>query len=432
MMRQWPVFLNMDPWLTVALVIGTKVFVSLLRMGLAKLAVPKEKLEVPKGSEPKLQDPPLDLNDETVAKLKKKWADKLASIPATGKQYLVIGCGFLGQQVIKALHQRGEQHIRVFDLVLPAASHQLAGVQYVQGNVVEMDAVRAACKGVDVVYSTFAVIRYWETLPHQLAASVKVNVDGTNTVVEACLLEGVGQLISTSTSNVNITRQPEMQIFNEDTPYVTNENAPHHYAYTKMIAEILVLQANSKSGAGGKPLLTTCVRPCSGIFGARDRLCVQRMLELNRYEIVVTGLMDWVYVDNVVWGHLLAEKGLNTKPAEVAGKAFCVSNSEAMTIVDLAKLVQRHNPALTLKYLPRALILGMAALFDKIRGLAKGSMLETGEVMQLSNGSFAAAGANYILQSDRASRVLGYAPVLTIEEGVVLSVHEFREKTKAQ
>lgn len=207
--------------------------------------------------------------------------------------------------------------MRAFDVVVPAPAARVSGVQYVQGDVNDMKAVRAACEGADVVYSTFAIIRYWESMPHQLQANAHVNVDGTNTVVEACLAEGVGQLISTSTSNVCVSKTKDLQIFDEDTPYVTADNAPHHYAYTKALAEVLVLNANGKSDGKGRALQTACVRPCSGIFGSRDRFIVQRLLDKGGYDVVVLGTIDWIYVDNVVWGHLLAERALTEKPNQV-------------------------------------------------------------------------------------------------------------------
>lgn len=213
---------------------------------------------------------------------------------------------------------RGETNVRAFDITIPdALKAQFPQVKWLQGDVNDMAAITAACRGVDVVYSTFAAIRYWESMAYQLPISMRVNVDGTNSVVEACIQESVKVLISTSTSNVTVPNIDEPQVFNEDTPYVNNTNAPHHYAYTKALAEQLVLQAHGKPLANGERLKAAAIRPCSGIFGSRDRFLLQRLVERGSYEIVVEAKIDFVYVDNVAYAHLLLENALQTKPDEV-------------------------------------------------------------------------------------------------------------------
>lgn len=361
-----------------------------------------------------------------VAQLEKRWTDAVRGLGKTEKQYLVIGAGFLGTRIISALVLRGER-VRAFDMVISEAlKTKFPEVMWIQGNVNDMDALRAACRGVDVVYSTFATIRYWESLPYQLPASMTVNVDGTTSVIEACLAENVPMLVSTSTSNVCVTKDLTIvQEFNEDTPYVNNLNAPHHYAYTKAIAEQLVLSANGKPLANGGKLQTVCVRPCSGIFGSNDRLVLERMLTNKKYEIVVTSVIDWVYVDNVAWGHLLAERGLREKSDQVAGKSFCVSNNEVMSITDMLGYAMAMRPSLTLQRLPRWLMFGMSDTLDFLRGIFKERFPALGELQQLSRTSFVAAGLNYVLKSTRAATVLGYKPVFTVKEGVFLGVTSF-------
>ena len=260
---------------------------------------------------------------------------------------------------------RGEQYITAFDIsISEALRKQYPNVKFVQGSVNDMKAVREAVQGADVVYSTFAIIRYFERLPFQLQRSALVNVEGTNTVVEACIEENVPMLISTSTSNVCVTDSKEFQVFDETTPYVNMANAPHHYAYTKAQAEQLVLQANSKPLANGKRLLTAAVRPCSGIFGSRDRFVLQRFLERGTYDIIFVARIDWVYVDNVVWGHLLMEQALARDPNGVGGKPVCVSNNQPCTTLDMFNTACKINPGKTYRRLPRAPFEAMAAVLD--------------------------------------------------------------------
>lgn len=86
----------------------------------------------------------------------------------------------------------------------------------------------------------------------------KVNVDGTNALISACVKAGVRKLIYTSSSGV-IFNGEDVEGADETTPYVKKHM--HVYMETKIIAERALIAANGKSG-----LLTTILRP-SGIFG---------------------------------------------------------------------------------------------------------------------------------------------------------------------
>jgi nucleoside-diphosphate-sugar epimerase len=99
-----------------------------------------------------------------------------------------------------------------------------------------------------------------------------------------------------------------------------------YYTQTKAEAEQLVLKANGVNG-----LLTVAVRP-SGIFGPGDPMMLPSMVAQARAgkmkAVIGNGqnLWDFTYIDNVVHGHLCAEKALE-KGSEAAGKVriLCVS-----------------------------------------------------------------------------------------------------------
>lgn len=80
-----------------------------------------------------------------------------------------------------------------------------------------------------------------------------------------------------------------------------------------------MLKANGVNG-----LLTVAVRP-SGIFGPGDKAMIPNMVALAQAgklsSIVGDGknLWDFTYIDNVVHGHLCAEKALKER-SEAAGK----------------------------------------------------------------------------------------------------------------
>jgi len=162
---------------------------------------------------------------------------ELARAPKTGLRYLVVGTGSVGTCIVEALLARGEEHVRGFDIVPNTVLVELK-VETVQGSVTQLADLTAACQGIDVVYATFALIRFYERLRFQYAASHAVNVVGTANLVAACKAAGVRVLVVTSTSNVCVSPSwcPTWPVkaLTEDTPLVDPTTSPSHYGWTKV------------------------------------------------------------------------------------------------------------------------------------------------------------------------------------------------------
>lgn len=87
----------------------------------------------------------------------------------------------------------------------------------------------------------------------------KVNVLGTQTVIDACITHSVPKLVYTSSAGV--VYNGEENLIDVDERMAIPEKAMDNYNETKAKAEKLVLEANGKEG-----LLTCALRP-AGIFG---------------------------------------------------------------------------------------------------------------------------------------------------------------------
>jgi nucleoside-diphosphate-sugar epimerase len=105
------------------------------------------------------------------------------------------GSGYFGSLLVRKLREQG-QPVRIFDLV--DATDRPADVEFVQGDILDLAAVRRACAGAEVVYHNVAQI----ALAKSEALLRAVNVDGTERLLEAARLEGVKKTIYTSTSAV--------------------------------------------------------------------------------------------------------------------------------------------------------------------------------------------------------------------------------------
>lgn len=328
--------------------------------------------------------------------------------------------------ILETLIARGETRVAGFDLVPPKRLPK--GVNIIKGSVCDFEAVKAACTGIDVVFTTAAAIRYYERLPWQYAASHAVNVTGTENVVRACIEAGVQVLIQTSTSNVCASIHVNLsQKLDENTPYVDPTNTPSHYGWTKVQAERTILTANASDlpNSRGK-LLTGAIRPCSAIFGTDDVFLTEKWVNEQRVQLILPNpVCDFIYVENVVYGHFLLEKALLSNPTEAAGKPFCVSNMEPMSMDDfysaLAYFYEEHTGVkMTLYYMPVRLMWTIAygvELFQRLIHYRPAPPL-----CNLTPAMLDTAGLNYAFSIDKARRVLGYEPLYTVDEALQRSV----------
>jgi phosphoglycerate dehydrogenase-like enzyme len=94
----------------------------------------------------------------------KKTLEQALEGTKTGKRYLVIGAGQVGLRIIDALVARGETHVNAFDISKPRRAYRATGaeqiVEFIRGDITKTNDVMVACKDVDVVFLTAALIRY--------------------------------------------------------------------------------------------------------------------------------------------------------------------------------------------------------------------------------------------------------------------------------
>jgi len=105
------------------------------------------------------------------------------------------GSGYLGETVVKKLCARGDR-VRVFDLV--DNEDRPPGVEFVRGDIRDGDAVRRALASVRIVHHNVAQV----PLAKDREQFWSVNVEGTRTLLEHALGEGVKKTILVSSSAV--------------------------------------------------------------------------------------------------------------------------------------------------------------------------------------------------------------------------------------
>src|SRR4051812_37301374 len=104
------------------------------------------------------------------------------------------GSGFVGRHLVEALAARGD---RVRNLDLRGVDG--APGELVTTDITDADAVRRGIEGADVVFHNASAVH---TRQHAVSFLRKVNIDGTQHVIDACRAAGVRKLVYVSSGSV--------------------------------------------------------------------------------------------------------------------------------------------------------------------------------------------------------------------------------------
>jgi len=120
--------------------------------------------------------------------------------PITGKSLHKVlvtgGGGFLGGAIVRQLVERGDRVISFSRLFYPELSAM--GVEQIQGDISDANAVEQACREVDLVFHVAAKPGVWG----DYVTYYRTNVIGTQNVIAACKQHNVSRLVYTSSPSV--------------------------------------------------------------------------------------------------------------------------------------------------------------------------------------------------------------------------------------
>lgn len=249
------------------------------------------------------------------------------------------GSGFIGSHVVDRLRAHGID-VRVFDMVMPTFRRDL---EFYQGSLLDLEAVRMALNGIDVVYHLAAVADVKDVY-HDPYYAESINVRGTIHVLEAVRRStGVKRVIYGSTTWV-YGEAPEPSV-DERTPL----RAPTHlYTATKIASEYY---CQSYSTLYENPV--TILR--YGIpYGPRARdgavvpIFVRKALKGEPLTIAGDGsqFRKFVYVEDLAEGNVLALK------AVAKNKIYNLDGTEQVTIRQIAEAIQRLIGHVRIEHVP--------------------------------------------------------------------------------
>lgn len=325
-----------------------------------------------------------------------------------GKRVLVTGgCGFLGRHIVEALLGCGAEVV-VFDIVVREEYDRR--VRFVAGDLMDEEALGEALRG------CWAVMHVASPSPlcNNEALFMRVNVQGSLNVVRLARRAGVRKVVYTSSASVVFDGTDQMA-FSEDTPVPSLPMDA--YTRSKRMGEQAVL------GESDDAMPVCALRP-HGIFGPRDPHLVPALARAgaagkSKYMIGDgCNLVDFTYVGNVAYAHLLAAVQLEAgSPA--AGNAYFITNRDPVLFWDMLTDIQRYlgHPLPRLS-VPSAVMMPMARAAEAAAKVVPFTPTFTKQ-------SVTYAARHHYYQSERAAADLGYQPVVPMDEAVRRTCESF-------
>ncbi|XP_009979536.1 PREDICTED: sterol-4-alpha-carboxylate 3-dehydrogenase, decarboxylating [Tauraco erythrolophus] len=331
-------------------------------------------------------------------------------IRSAGRTCTVIGgSGFLGQHLVEQLLEKGYV-VKVFDIQKRFDNDR---VQFFLGDLCDKEALLPALRGVSVAFHCASPAPSSDNKE----LFYKVNFMGTKAVVEACKEAGVQKLVLTSSASV-VFEGRDIKNGSEDLPYA--KNPIDYYTETKILQE--------------KNFFTTAIRP-HGIFGPRDPQLVPILIQAaksGKMKFMIgdgKNLVDFTYVENVVHGHILAAENLH-QDSPLCGKAFHITNDEPVPFwAFMSRILTGLNYDPPKYRVPYWLAYYLALLVSLVLRLL--SPLVTIKPT-LTPMRVALAGTFHYYSCERAKRVMGYKPVVSLDEAIDRTLQSYPHLRQAK
>ena len=330
------------------------------------------------------------------------------------KVYLVTGAtGFLGHRIVKMLLDEGKK-VRVF----VRQDYNDTRVEVFKGDLMDLESIRNAVEGVDVVFHTASFIS-WN--PNDTAKLKKINIQATRDIIEACKEFKVSKLIYTSSIDAIYEGKP-IKDGNESLPYPSK--FIDHYSYTKAVAEKDAISANNVNG------LLTCSLRTAGIYGPGDRTRLPSIIDVLRkgsYMQIGNGTSKFshVYVDNCAYAHLLAEKALLPE-SPVCGQCYFITDHESGYFFDFFRpILSSLGYTIPNKRISYRVAMILAYISEFVAELPWNR--KTAQQL-LTRYTVASTALDFSFLHDKAIRDFGYQPIIPLDIAIEETIKDLKQR----
>ncbi|MEA2406919.1 MAG: hypothetical protein QOE69_1038 [Thermoleophilaceae bacterium] len=310
--------------------------------------------------------------------------------------FVTGGSGFVGGALIERLKREG------WDVRALARSEKAAervrslGAEPVMGDLDDAASLTSGAEGCEVAFHAAAKVEDWG----DPADYERLNVQGTQNVIDACRAAGVRRLVHVGTEAALMAGQP---LVNVDETAPLRPDSPSLYPWSKAKAEQRVRDADG--------IETVVVRP-RFVWGRGDTTllpAITQMVRSGRFRWIGGGrqLSATTHIDNTVEGLWLAAT------RAPAGGVYFVTDGEPVVFRDfLTEMLGTQGVTIPDRSVPAPVARAAAAASEWIWRLLKrpGSPPLTRFAVWVSS-------QECTIDISRAERELGYRPVVSREEG---------------
>lgn len=312
-----------------------------------------------------------------------------------GKVLLTGATGFTGRALCERLVAAGD---RVVVFARPSSEVEPLRALGVEIRTLDMSDAQAVSGAFEPFDRIFHIAAAFRTEHDHIDEFRQANVVVTQRLMDAAMQAGCGRFVHCSTVGV----QGEIDDPPADETY--RYKPGDHYQQTKMEGELLALDYIRRG------LPCSIVRPV-GIHGPGDRRFLKLFRPIQRGRFVMIGngrsLYHLTYIDDLVDGFLLAGE----HPAAL-GEIFTIGGARYTTLREMvdaiADALEVPHSRLSIPYWPVGVAAHLVPLLCRPLRLAPPIYPRRVEFFKKSRA----------FSIEKAQRLLGYAPKVTLEEGL--------------
>jgi farnesol dehydrogenase len=316
-------------------------------------------------------------------------------------KYFITGVsGFIGSNLARELSMDGHTVNAIVRSPLNGGLQDLPGIHLVHGDLFDKEVLLKAMEGCDVVFHLAALAKAWVKDPKDF---YRINVEGAENVFQAARLSGVKKVVFTSTAG---TMAPSPDY--EPTDESTQRSLPYfnEYEVTKARAEelardfsrhglaVVIVNPTRVYGPGPLNASNSVTKMIDGYRKGKWRIIPGNGKKIGNY----------VYIDDVVHGHLLAAQ--NGK----AGERYILGGENLTFDEFFSRLGYLTGRSHKMFHFPLSLM-AASAKFMELQNLLTGipPLITEGWVKKFLS--------HWSLSSDKARNELGYR-ITPFESGV--------------
>ena len=234
------------------------------------------------------------------------------------------GSGFLGRSIVNELLEADSpvnaELIRIFDLKQPADQRTDPRVEFVKGNILDLESLKKATEGIDLVIHSAAVVDWGIMSEDEVMA---INYTGTENVVKACKHNGIRYLVYTSSLDAVYSGVP---LINIDESYPYPEKHKTAYCLSKARSEQYV------AGEVNDDFRAVILRP-SDIYGEADPYHIGSLINMAKGGFYVRlgdgkAKCQHIYVGNIAHAHLQAAAALLEGSTKINGQVYFMTDAQ--------------------------------------------------------------------------------------------------------